>query len=119
MSLLRDERGLLWLRHLWMLWMECRTGADLEHHLLLFGDEGSMASETQPSLVSYCCSMMKDNLERVCVIHQPSECPDQVILPIGSGNLGIPIHDGGGSAIKIDYCPWCGLPTAEWKSFGT
>jgi hypothetical protein len=22
--------------------------------------------------------------------------------------FGIPIHDGGGSQIKINYCPWCG-----------
>lgn len=22
--------------------------------------------------------------------------------------FGLPIHDGGSSYIKIDYCPWCG-----------
>ena len=25
------------------------------------------------------------------------------------GSYGIPIHDGGASVIKINYCPWCGL----------
>ena len=24
------------------------------------------------------------------------------------GIFGIPIHDGGSSFIKINYCPWCG-----------
>jgi hypothetical protein len=34
---------------------------------------------------------------------------DSIMTHYKKGNVfGIPIHDGGSSFIKIDYCPWCG-----------
>ena len=34
---------------------------------------------------------------------------DSVITHYRNGKIfGIPIHDGGSSFIKINYCPWCG-----------
>ncbi|MEP1150510.1 MAG: hypothetical protein ABJH08_02175 [Balneola sp.] len=34
---------------------------------------------------------------------------DVIINKWKDGTYGIPIHDGGASVIKINYCPWCGL----------
>ena len=33
---------------------------------------------------------------------------DSIILTTKNKEFGIPIHDGGNSFIKINYCPWCG-----------
>ena len=34
---------------------------------------------------------------------------DSVITQYKKGKaFGIPIHDGGSSFIRINYCPWCG-----------
>jgi hypothetical protein len=60
-----------------------------------------------------CCEMMKVESERVCpTCRPPSRCPDKIMTvrdgPTGGHEYGIPIHDGGGSYITIDYCPWCG-----------
>jgi hypothetical protein len=60
--------------------------------------------------MSYCCPCMKDILELVCDSHPEDACPDQIIVPADNGGLAIPIHDGGHSAIGIDYCPWCATP---------
>ena len=29
------------------------------------------------------------------------------------GTFGIPIHDGGSSVIKINFCPWCGTKLSD------
>ena len=35
--------------------------------------------------------------------------PDAIIrFNKNTKDYGIPIHDGGNSFIKIEYCPWCG-----------
>ena len=61
--------------------------------------------------MSYCCATMQDMLELDCDIHKaPDPCPDQIIVCADGGGLGIPIMDGGDSAISIDFCPWCGTP---------
>ena len=33
---------------------------------------------------------------------------DVIMRKWKDGTFGIPIHDGGSSVIKINYCPWCG-----------
>lgn len=33
---------------------------------------------------------------------------DSIMLTTKRKEFGIPIHDGGTSFIKINYCPWCG-----------
>jgi hypothetical protein len=52
-----------------------------------------------------------------CDEHDRFECPDVVmhryVNSDGAVWFGIPIHDGGTSAIRVVWCPWCGsaLPT--------
>ena len=59
---------------------------------------------------SVCCSNMEDRLHWQCDQHSdPNDCPDCIVWFYGgNGQYGIPIHDGGSSYIRIDYCPWCG-----------
>lgn len=33
---------------------------------------------------------------------------DVIINKWNDGSFGIPIHDGGSSIVKINFCPWCG-----------
>ncbi len=61
--------------------------------------------------MSYCCPSMQDMLEMICMNHPEDDCPDQIIVCADDGGLAIPIRDGGTSAVGIDYCPWCGVPT--------
>jgi hypothetical protein len=61
--------------------------------------------------MSACCEPMDMTLNMQCQYHPVGQCPDQVIVPIADGGLGIPIHDGGSAALEINYCPWCGTPT--------
>ena len=53
---------------------------------------------------------MKDKVEHLCPQHDnPFDCPDAIIYRATLGRqYGIIIHDGGGSFIKINYCPFCG-----------
>ena len=57
-----------------------------------------------------CCTTMETHLKWKCDQHaNPDDCPDCIVRSYGSGGqYGIPIHDGGSSFIRIDYCPWCG-----------
>lgn len=58
-----------------------------------------------------CCETMKYHLDFKCDIHKdPFDCPDTIIYSSKNHKqLGIIIHDGGSSYIKIKYCPWCGI----------
>lgn len=56
---------------------------------------------------SPCCNLLKDQLERICTMDTPQECPDTVILKYGD-KMGLPIKDGGNSFYEISYCPFCG-----------
>ena len=61
-----------------------------------------------------CCQEMHEQLAGDCTDHADRfECPDAVVVAMQAGAIGLPVHDGGRSAILIDYCPWCGsrLPT--------
>ena len=55
---------------------------------------------------------MEHNLAHRCDMHNdPFKCPDRVVVgpdDLNAGGYGIPIHDGGSSYIRFDYCPWCG-----------
>lgn len=62
----------------------------------------------------HCCEDMKRNVEARYKMHpDPFDCPDNLIH-CGCSRLrrryeyGIIIHDGGGSFVLINYCPWCG-----------
>ena len=54
---------------------------------------------------------MKAQIEHKCETHDPFDCPDKVVVRVtdteGRG-YGLPVHDGGSSYIRINYCPWCG-----------
>lgn len=60
--------------------------------------------------LTYCCKDMKDNVEHLCPTHSNSfDCPDHLIhYAVLSREFGLIIHDGGGSMVKIKYCPFCG-----------
>jgi hypothetical protein len=66
-----------------------------------------------------CCETMKYHLNFKCDIHKDRfDCPDNIIYSSkNKKELGIIIHDGGSSFIKIKYCPWCGnkLKTKKLK----
>jgi hypothetical protein len=60
--------------------------------------------------VTYCCDIMKGELERTCNHHADrQDCADNVIhLSKDGTQWGIMIHDGGHSVYDINFCPWCG-----------
>jgi hypothetical protein len=59
----------------------------------------------------WCCQMMEYHATYTCDVHDRFECPDIVmhryVNTDGRVWYGIPIHDGGTSAIKVAFCPWC------------
>lgn len=57
------------------------------------------------------CESMKYHLDFKYDIHKDRfDCPDTIIYSSKKyKELGIIIHDGGSSCIKIKYCPWCGI----------
>ncbi len=60
---------------------------------------------------------MRRQLERVCDTHPDRwSCPDCLVTySPRSHTYGLIIHDGGTSAVRIHFCPWCGvaLPSGE------
>jgi hypothetical protein len=58
----------------------------------------------------YCCETMQHNATHKCEQHpNPFDCPDNLIYHNERSNqFGLIIHDGGGSFISIQFCPWCG-----------
>jgi hypothetical protein len=73
---------------------------------------------------TWCCPSMKDHATYECGQHGPEDwpdCPHVVIHRFGKGKrtwYGIPIHDGGASAIHVTYCPWCGARLDSSKRTG-
>jgi hypothetical protein len=69
----------------------------------------------------HCCEMMRSNVENACDQHADRfDCPDCLVnYDERSRHYGLIIHDGGGSVITIQFCPWCGaklpdpLPIAD------
>lgn len=60
--------------------------------------------------MKFCCEMMQYHATSHCPIHKtPFECPDWLIVfDPHTEAYGIVVHDGGHSAVQIQYCPWCG-----------
>jgi hypothetical protein len=60
----------------------------------------------------YWCTTMAAKATDTCDVHG-GDCPDVVMRRFGKVEdsfwFGIPIHDGGSSAIAIDFCPWWGV----------
>lgn len=58
----------------------------------------------------YCCFEMAghifDSLNEDGEIKH--EDVDVIMNELSDGSYGIPIHDGGPSVVKINFCPWCG-----------
>jgi hypothetical protein len=54
--------------------------------------------------------MMRSNVEMRCDEHpDPFDCPDNLVWHSADHDRhGLIVHDGGGSYIAIQYCPWCG-----------
>jgi predicted RNA-binding Zn-ribbon protein involved in translation (DUF1610 family) len=65
--------------------------------------------------------MMRSNVESRCDQHPNRyDCPDCLIgFSEKWDEYGIIIHDGGGSWVTIQYCPWCGakLPIVIERTF--
>ena len=59
---------------------------------------------------SYCCVTMAhhiyDSIDDDGEIKYDDH--DIIINKWKDGTFGIPIHDGGSSIVKINFCPWCG-----------
>lgn len=57
----------------------------------------------------HCCLNMTYYLTFDLNAKEPN--PDAIVrYTKKTKEYGIPIHDGGTSFIKINYCPWCGRP---------
>jgi hypothetical protein len=60
-------------------------------------------------MTQHCCAVFGRNIEHRCKDHpNPFDCPDSLLTQFKDGSFGLIVHDGGSSAIKIAYCPWCG-----------
>lgn len=60
-------------------------------------------------MAEHCCATMRQNAENICAAHPDRfDCADCLIDHGEDGLYGIIIHDGGSSAVVINYCPWCG-----------
>ncbi len=58
----------------------------------------------------YCCLMMANQVYLSYNENGDLENAnsDVIINKWKDGTFGIPIHDGGPSIVKINFCPWCG-----------
>jgi hypothetical protein len=61
-----------------------------------------------------CCDEMRRQLRRRCPEHpDPATCPDALVGRFGRARaIGLYVHDGGASYVRIRYCPWCGARLA-------
>ena len=59
---------------------------------------------------AHCCKDMSGQVARTCGEHPDrSDCPDCLVDYWDDSQVyGLIVHDGGGSMIEINYCPWCG-----------
>lgn len=69
-----------------------------------------------------CCATMQAQIDLVCATHSElSQCPDSIVAKLTLTEepapvYGLRVHDGGGSFLQIEFCPWCGrnlLPVME------
>ncbi len=59
---------------------------------------------------SFCCVTLASHVfdsfdEDGTIKHEDT---DVIMNKWKDGTFGIPIHDGGASIVKINFCPWCG-----------
>ena len=61
-------------------------------------------------MAAHCCQRMQEAVDYVCDQHPDRfDCPDCLIYHgPRSQEFGLIIHDGGGSFVRIRFCPWCG-----------
>jgi hypothetical protein len=59
----------------------------------------------------YCCLVMANNISESLDENQEIKQHDHDVImnKWKNGTFGIPIHDGGSSVVKINFCPWCGV----------
>lgn len=56
-----------------------------------------------------CCNMMVSQLGYECSVHPSlTDCPDVVVVRSPTGQIRMPIRDGGSSFFEASFCPWCG-----------
>lgn len=62
--------------------------------------------------------MMRRNVESVCDQHLSQfDCPDCLLhFDETTGQYGLIVHDGGGSVVRIEFCPWCGARLGSAQS---
>jgi hypothetical protein len=60
----------------------------------------------------WCSEDLGSHATSECDSHARFACPDVVMHRYvnrdGPEWFGIPVHDGGTSAISVNHCPWCG-----------
>ena len=63
------------------------------------------------------CVHIGNQVTTTCPEHpDPADCPDILILYFARfDEYSIAVRDGGTSAIRIRYCPWCGIQLPESK----
>lgn len=63
----------------------------------------------------HCCEDMALAVAQECPDHEdPFDCPDYLVhFSPEHVFYGLVVHDGGGSAMEIRHCPWCGAALPE------
>jgi hypothetical protein len=65
----------------------------------------------------HCCEAMDRGVDPRCPRHpDPADCPDALVeFSARFREYGLPVRDGGGAGVTIDFCPWCGrrLPESQ------
>jgi hypothetical protein len=58
----------------------------------------------------YCCLVMANHISNSLDENEKIKNNDHDVImnKWKDGTFGIPIHDGGLSVVKINFCPWCG-----------
>lgn len=58
----------------------------------------------------YCCLVLANHVSNSLDEDEniKNNDHDVIINKWKNGTFGIPIHDGGSSVVKINFCPWCG-----------
>lgn len=57
----------------------------------------------------YCCDELRTRSTLSCGHHaEPFDCADVLLIWSACHDTwGLPVRDGGGSFIEIEFCPWC------------
>lgn len=66
---------------------------------------------------AHCCARMTGQVNLACALHpDPFDCGDRVVWwSPRFDEYGLIVHDGSGSYLLIERCPWCGaaLPASR------